>query len=121
MESCSHPEIKDSSGCSRCRFQQARYPVNGYAEEYPFPHEKAPGLSCLNRCSWCEWATSFPSRPLASLKTVTVSSNGTPCFLKVAMAFVNDGGRLTRRMVLIAFSGCTSYMIVVASVKRTNE
>jgi hypothetical protein len=29
--------------------------------------------------------------------------------------------RLTKRMVLIAFSVCTSYMIVVASMKRTNE
>ena len=50
MESCRHPEMKGSSACSRCHLQQARYPVNGYAKEYLFPHEKAPGLRCVVRC-----------------------------------------------------------------------
>ena len=54
---------------------------------------------------------------VVSVETVGIAADGgcclegTPCFLKVAMLFVNDGGRLTSRMVLIAFSVCTSYMI----------
>ncbi len=43
---------------SRCHLQRAKYPLNDCAEEYPFPREKAPGLSphihehfCSNRCS----------------------------------------------------------------------
>jgi hypothetical protein len=120
MESCSHPEIKDTSARFRCHLQQTRYPVNGYAKEYPFPHEKAPGLRCLNRRSGA-------NGPRRLIETASIAADGScflerdAWFLKVAMAFVKDGDRLTRRIVLIAFRVCTSYMIGVLAISRQSR
>ena len=42
--------------------------------------------SRLSRGSWCECATSSQSKAFESPKTVAASSNGTPCFSKLAIA-----------------------------------
>ncbi len=90
MKSCSHPEMKDSSACSRCHFQQARLSSQRLCQRIPVSPRESTWARLLGSLFLARMATSSPSRPLASPKTVAVASNGTPCFLKVTMTFVND-------------------------------
>ena len=90
MKSCSHPEMKDSSACSRCHFQQARLSSQRLCQRIPVsPREST-------RAKLLESLFLVRISHVVSVETVDIAADNGCCLewdamlFESSMLFVND-------------------------------